>query len=156
MPEGIPVARYLIHKAFAYPFVICWFFGTLAIWTPLSMELAGSGVFGILPDGWTTIPLLLLCYAASCGLGYFAGAFFASWMVLPVCLRLNGAPHVVGERVVVLSGPHSGRIGCIYTVATGQGGQPLPRVELGDKSRERFDDLFEDYALLRISTPQPT
>lgn len=156
MPKGIPVARYLMHKAFAYPFVICWILGTIAIWTPLSMALASSGAFGMLFDDWTTIPLLMLCYAATSGLGYFAGAFIVSWIVLPVCRRLNGAPHRVGERVVVLSGPHSGRTGSIYTVATGQGGQPLPRVDLGDKSHERFGDLFEDHALLRLSTPRTT
>ena len=109
----------------------------------------------MLLDGWTTIPLLLFCYAATSGLGFFAGAVFVSWIVFPICRRLNGAPHEVGERVVVLSGPHSGRAGSIYTVTTGQGGQPLPRVELGAKARERFGDLFDDYALLRISAPQP-
>ena len=147
--------RYLIHKTFAYPFVICWIIGTIAIWTPLSIELARSGAFGMLLDGWATIPLLLLCYAATSGLGFFAGAFFVSWIVLPICRRANGAPHEVGERVVILSGPHSGESGSIRNFTIGQGGQRLARVELGDEARQRFIDFLEDYEVFRISTAQP-
>jgi hypothetical protein len=153
MSEKIPAARYLIHKAFAFPFLICWVLGTLAIWTPLSFEFARSGALGMLWDSWTTIPLLLFCYAATSGLGFFAGVFLVSWIILPVCRRFNGAPHEVGERVVILSGPHSGKTGHIYAVATGQGGEPLPRIDLGDKARQGFGDLFEDYTLLKICPP---
>lgn len=150
MPKGISAARYLIHKACAYPIVICWAVGTLCIWVPLYMGLARSGSFQFLLNDWTTIPLLLVGYAASSGLGFFAGAFFLPWLVLPICRHANGTPHKIGETVLILSGPHSGRMGRIYAVATGQGGQPLPRVDLGEDARENFGDLFEDYALLEI------
>ena len=142
-----------MHKTFAYPFGICWVIGALGIWIPLSIHLAQSGAFRTLLDDWSTIPLLLLCYAATCGLGFFAGVFFISWIVLPVCRRFNGAPHQVGDRVVVLSGPHAGKTGSIRTLATGQGGKPLLRVEFGEKTRESLGDLFEDYALLTLDAP---
>ena len=155
MPKAISVYRYLIHKAFAYPFVICWIIGTFAIWTPLSVELARSGAFGMLLDDWTTVPLLLLCYAATSGLGFFAGAFCVAWIVLPICRRSSGAPHEVGERVVVLCGPHSGESGSIRNFTTGQGGQRLARVQLGDEAHQKFVDFLEDYEVFKISPALP-
>ena len=88
--------------------VICWIIGTFAIWVPLTLTFVQSGVFATLLDDWTTIPLLLLCYAATSGLGFFAGAFFVLWLILPVCRRFNGAPHEAGEQVLILSGDRSG------------------------------------------------
>ena len=155
MPKAIPVARYLIHKAFAYPFVICWIIGTFAIWIPLSIELARSGAFGMLLDNWTTIPLLLICYAATSGLGLFAGAFCMSWIVLPISRRSNGAPHEMGERVVVLCGPHSGESGFIRNFTTGQGGQRLARVQLGHEGHQKFVDFLEAYEVYKISLELP-
>jgi hypothetical protein len=131
--------------------VICWIIGTFAIWVPLTWTFVQSGVFATLLDDWTTIPLLLLCYAATSGLGFFAGAFFVLWLVLPVCRRLNGAPHETGEQVLILSGDRSGFATSIYEITNGQGGQPVPRVDLGIEAKEKFKDLYDEYCLLRIS-----
>jgi hypothetical protein len=150
LPKGLPTGRYLIHKACAYPFWISWIIGTLFIWIPLSTGLARSGVFHTLLDDSTTIPILLMGYAGTSGLGYFVGVFFVSWIILPICRKLNGTPHEVGESVVILSGPHAGKTGRICEVATGQGGARLPRVDLGGQTQKRYGDLFEDYELLGI------
>lgn len=90
MPEGIPAVRYLLHKVCAYPFGICWVIGTLSIWIPLSTGLARSGTFQLLLEDWTIVPLLLLGYVSTSGLGLFAGAFFTSWLILPACRNLRG------------------------------------------------------------------
>ncbi len=153
MPEGMSATRYLIHKACAYPLAISWIIGTLLIWTPISITMVRNDVFEIWREDWTVIPLLLLCYLAASGLGLIAGAALISWPVARICGRLNGAPHAVGEKVLVLSGPHSGKAGCIYEITTGQGGHPLPRVKLGDETLEDYCDLFEEYELLRLPTP---
>jgi hypothetical protein len=152
MSHEVPIARYILHKACAYPYAICWIAGTLLLWTPLSVQFARSGAFSDLTGDWSSVALLLLCYACTSGLGFFVGVFFISWYVEPRCRRFNGAPHEVGERVVVLSGPYSGREAVIDEISRGQGGQPVPRVDLGREVRESFGDLFDEYALLRISS----
>ncbi len=157
-PHKPPAMRYAIHKACACPFVICWIIGTCAIWLPLTTSFVHSGVFSTLLDDCTTIPLLLLCYAATSGLGFFGGALFFSWLILPFCTRFNGAPHEVGEQVIILSGARSGTATSIYEITTGQGGQPVPRVDLGAEAKEKFKDLYDEHCLLRISprsTVQP-
>jgi hypothetical protein len=119
------------------------------------MQFHESGVFGSLTADWSTVALLLLCYAATSGLGFYAALFTVSWLILAISRRLNGAPHEVGESVAVLSGPFSGRISTIYETPRGQGGQPVPRVDLGEEARQKYLDIFDDYCLLRIS-PRPS
>lgn len=150
MPEGISVVRYAIHKAFAYPYAISWIIATIAIWTPLSIELAASGAFKSLWDDWTTIPLLMLLYACTSGLGFFAGLFVAGIALETSRLR-NGAPHEIEEKVVILSGPHAGWLGFIRNFTIGQGGQSLARVELGKPESGMFVDFLEDHEVLRLS-----
>jgi hypothetical protein len=148
-------SRYWLHRFYAHPWHICWVIGTLAIWMPLTYSFLSADVFQSLTHDWTTPLLLLLCYAATSGLGYFVGVFFVSWSVLPFCSRRNGAPHEVGESVSVLSGSHAGRVSTIYEITTGQGGQPLPRIDLDTNSREKYLDIFEQYQLLRLSPKPP-
>ncbi len=143
--------RYWFHWAFAHPFYVTWVVGTIGLWVPLTIQFLESGVFGALTADWSTIPLLLLCYAATSGLGFYAALFTISWLVLLVSRRLNGAPHEIGESVTVLSGPYSGRVSKIYEIPKGQGGQPVPRVDLGEEARQEYLDIFDDYCLLRMS-----
>lgn len=143
--------RYAIHKVCAYPVAICWIAGTAAIWFPLTVMFANSGSFAFLLDNWDTIPCLFLAYASTAGLGFFAGAFFLSWLVLPLCRKINGAPYQAGAHVLILSGDHAGKETIIYEITTGQGGQPVPRVDLGPEAKESFRDLYDEYSLLRIS-----
>jgi len=125
------------------------------IWVPLTCYFLTAGVFLSLTEDWAAPPLLLICYAATSGLGYFASVFFVSWLVLPICSRRNGAPHEVGESVTVLSGPLAGKTSTIYAITTGQGGQPLVRVDFGAETREKYLDIFESYQLLRMSQAPP-
>jgi len=78
--------------------------------------------------------------------------FSVGWLVFAITGRLNGAPHEIGESVMVLSGPYSGRVTTIYEIPEGQGGQPVPKVDLGAEAQQKYHDIFEEYALLRMSS----
>lgn len=147
--------HYWWHRVFAHPFHITWVVGTIGLWVPLTMHFHRAGVFIFLTTEWSTIPLLALCYAATSGLGFYAAIFTVGWLIVAVSRRLNGAPHEVGESVLVLSGSHAGRSSTVYGIAKGQGGQPLPRVELGTEAKEKSLDVFDQYQLLRMS-PRPS
>lgn len=131
--------------------IICWVVGTLSIWIQLSLYLADSAVFRILPDDWTILPLLLLGYAASSGLGFAFGVMFLSWLVVGICRRVNGAPHQVGECVMILSGPHLGETACIESIMIGQGNQPLLSVSLGTAERDIGDHFLADYEVIKVA-----
>ena len=112
------------------------------------------GVFEFLAMEWSTVLVFVAGYAATSGLGFYAGIFGVGWLVLPACRHINGAPHKKKESVMVLSGLFSGKNGIIYKISRGQGGQPLPRVDLGSEAMEQYHDMFEEYSLLRISLQQ--
>ncbi len=143
-----------LHKMCAYPQTICWVIATITIWIPLTIEFSHSGIFSDLLDSWSNIPLLFICYTAFSGLGFFLGALCLSWFIYPLCRSINGAPHKTGEQVMILSGPHSGYTAQIYEITAGQGGQPLPRLDLGIDVKESYQDIFEDYELLRLAINQ--
>jgi hypothetical protein len=143
--------RYWLHKALAHPFRICWVIGTICLWISITFLFLKTGTFDALTDQWSTAPLILLSYAAISGLGFYAGLFSVGWLVLKLARRVNGAPYKIGESVIVLSGPYSGKTSTIYEIAKGQGGQPVPRVDLGEEAKQRYQDLFEEYSLLRHS-----
>lgn len=56
-------------------------------------------------------------------LGFIAG-LLRSWLILPVCRRLNGAPPEAAEQGLILSGDLSGTATSIYEFAIDQGCQP--------------------------------
>jgi len=143
---------YWFHRALAHPSYICWIVGTIGLWIPVTIQFLDSGVFNALTTHWSIIPLVLLSYVATSGLGYFAGMFSVGWLVFAITGRLNGAPHEIGESVMVLSGPYSGRVTTIYEIPEGQGGQPVPKVDLGAEAQQKYHDIFEEYALLRMSS----
>lgn len=149
MPEKLSVVRYLAHRVCARPFVICWVLGTLAFWIPVTERFCHFGIFDLLASDWSIPYMVLLGYAGTLGLGFFVWVFFAAWLILPICCRLNGAPHAVGEQVMILSGLRAGMEVHVYEISKGQGGQSMPRVRLGDEAGEKYLDMFEEYQLLR-------
>jgi hypothetical protein len=38
----------------------------------------------------------------------------------------------------------------VYEITTGQGGWDLARLDLGQAHKEKFTDIFEEYAVLKI------
>lgn len=150
-PQPKLPSYFWIHRILAHPMHICWVIGTLTLWIPLTGRFHETGMFEGMMDDWTTIPLLVVGYAAASGLGFFLILIFLGWLVILGARRINGAPHQVGEQVAVLAGPYAGRISTIYEICQGQGGQSLPRVDLGEEARKNHHDLFDEYRLLRVS-----
>lgn len=143
--------HYWLHRILARPFHIIWIVGTIGLWVPLSLHLSKAGVFGALTAEGSIIPMQILSCAAISGLGFYAALFTISWPIFAVSRRMNGAPYEVGEIVTILFGPFSGRVSSIYQISPGQDGQPLPRIDLGEEAGQKYLDLFEEYALLRMS-----
>ena len=56
---------------------------------------------------------------------------------------------------MILSGPHTGDIVQVYEITVGQGGWDLARLALGQECKDRFTDIFEEYALLKIPRGNP-
>jgi hypothetical protein len=156
--KHIPPVRYLLHRVCAHPACICWFLGTLAIWIPMTIHFNFAAVFDALFGKWWQIFRLCVFYATTSGLGFFFGGTVFCWTVYPLCRRVNGAPHAVGDRVTVLCGRYTGTIAHVYELTRGQGGQLLPRVDLGPAVREKFKDIFDDFCILRTPplNPSPT
>ncbi len=151
-PAEIPSLRYAVHKACAHPLLIWWFIGTCLIWFPLSWTFSEYGAFASVLVDWTLLPLLILCYVVTSALGFFVGGVFVSWLVLWLCLKINGAPYEVGERVLILSGKYSGEEGVIGEITIGQDGAPVPRVDLRTEDKDDFEKLYDGYRLLRLSS----
>lgn len=143
--------RYWLHWMFAHPFHLTWIVGSIGLWIPLSLEFREAGVFDSLMADWSTILLVLVCYAATSGLGFYAALFTLAWLILDISHKMSGAPHEIGETVMILTGPFTGRQAIIYEITPGQGGQPVPRVDLGDEARQKYQDVFAEYSLLRMS-----
>lgn len=59
--------------------------------------------------------------------------------------RKNGAPFRVGDNVQILVGRHKGRVVRVYS----EWRDECVRVELGEKEKEKFNDIFSDIQLLR-------
>ena len=141
-----------LNWAFAHPMYISWIMGTIGLWIAITLLFWDSGVFQSLTTDWSMILLVLISYAATSGLGFFLGGIGISWLVFAIARRVNGAPHEIGESVMILSGPYSGRVTTIYEIPRGQGGQSVLKVDLGAEAKQKYQDIFEEYALLRMSS----
>jgi hypothetical protein len=129
--------------------VISWILGTCALWIPVSISLHHEGAFPAVFSEFTSVLYLLFGYACLSGLGFFAGGFTMYWLVVRVCRHINGAPFTEGDFVTVITGSRSGTEARVYEMIRGQGGNLLPRLDIGDEERTKYRDIFEDYNLLR-------
>jgi hypothetical protein len=98
--------------------------------------------------GWGEFVHFAWYVAIALLLGFFL-ALFPGWFVIgPLYYDRelkNGGPFKVGDTVQILSGPHKNRITQVY--ATWQGNSL--RVELGEKEKKEFTDIFSPAELLR-------
>lgn len=94
---------------------------------------------------------VLACYATTAGIGFYAAILTVGWMVMGMSRRICRSPHEVGETVMILHGPFTGRKTTIGEITRGQGGQPAPRVDLGLDAEGACGDVFDEYCLLRLS-----
>ena len=73
------------------------------------------------------------------------------WLVVRLSRRINGAPFAIGDFVTILAGPKTGTVARVYDLTRGQGGDLLPRLDLGNEARDKYLDIFDDHTLLRHS-----
>jgi hypothetical protein len=138
------------HRICAQPTNISWVLGTLMLWIPATVTFHRWGVFSSAFTEFLPVLCVLLAYVCLCGFGFYAGILSLGWLVLRICRRVNGAPFEVGDQVAILTGPRMGTVARVYELTVGQGGQWLPRLDLGPEAATRYRDVFEDYTLLRL------
>ena len=137
----------LLNKICAYPVGISWIIGACII-NAVTLIKVGCIMF----FNFTEFPYLTLTIVASTGLGFFLGMFTCWPWVRPICSKINGAPLKVGDYVQILSGTYKGTKAQVYEIVTGQGGWELVRLDLGSGASEKFNDIFETYAVFKIKT----
>jgi hypothetical protein len=92
--------------------------------------------------------LFLLLVAALLGfmLAGFPGMLFLG-VLLDWRARRNGAPYSVGDHVMILVGPHEGRVARVYDVWAERG---QVRAELGEQERREVTDVYQDVQVCRV------
>lgn len=60
--------------------------------------------------------------------------------------HMNGGPFKIGDRVLVIGGPHRGRVGLVYSPWQGD----TVRVDVGEEAKEAFKDIFMGAELLAV------
>ena len=117
----------------------CWLFGAVAprLW-------AGSSLWFWLTYAAAMALCFLLSHCVGLVLGWpLLGTFYHEQMLI------NGGPFLVGDRVQILSGPHSGSVTTIYSTAQGN----AVRVDLGETLKEAYEDIYAPTRLLLVERP---
>jgi len=131
--------------------VISWVLGACAldaaVITLLSKE---ASMFTIAAD-WRAALWLFAALIPTSALGYFLGMFTCWPLVRVICCRYNLAPLKAGHHVMVLSGPQKGITAEVCEITVGQGGWNLARLDIGEERCKKFNDLFEEYSLLKVN-----
>ena len=139
----------LSNRICAHPDIICWVIGA-SVLNAVVLTVPSNGVrLPEIASDWQGTLFLVLAVFATTLLGCLLGAVI-SWPVFRICSRFNGAPLKTGDHVLILSGPHRGTATEVYEITTGQGGWDLARLDLGQAHKEKFTDIFEEYAVLKI------
>jgi hypothetical protein len=116
----------------------------------LAYPIDGAHVTSI-ASNWLGALLVVMALVGTTGLGFYLGVFTCWPWMRRICSRLNGAPLKVGDRVEILSGPLRGTTASVYEILTCQGGWEIARLELGFERRAKFQDIFEEYSVLKIA-----
>lgn len=140
----------LLHRICARPVAVAWVIGAVVLDT-LLLTWPSNGVrLTSIANDWQGMAFLVLAMMAATGFGYFVGIFTCWPWLRPICGKVNGAPLKTGDCVLVLAGRHQGTTAQVYEVSTGQGGWNLARLDLGPSHRDKFTDVVEEYAVLKI------
>ena len=63
----------------------------------------------------------------------------------------NGGPFKVGDTVYIIAGKHKGKVTKVYSQWQGSS----VRLEIGEKEKETFKDIFGSVCLLRVNESEP-
>jgi hypothetical protein len=118
------------------------------------MAVLLARVYEPLSDVWNLLRVVfyvVIAWLLSLLTAFVAGSFLAGifWPLLrPLykarCAR-NGAPFLVGDYVRILAGRHKDRVVRVYSAWE----HDSVRVELGEREREKLQDIFSSIELLR-------
>ncbi len=139
----------------AHPFLVCWFIGATILDAGAVILVAQDLPSPLLLLRPSIALWLALALVPSTCLGFFLGVFTCAPALVFVCRRINGAPFAVGDRVLILAGPRRKEETIVYNITTGQGGQPLLRLDLGPEMKTIYKDIFEEYSVLKIQKGEP-
>jgi len=109
-----------------------------------------TGTYPASLTDWRGLLLLLGAVVLGGLLGPPVGVLTAWFVLGPIAHAqavANGAPFSVGDRVVVISGPHRGKTLSIYEVWD----RGDVRLELGESARSDFSDRFSSTEVFRAS-----
>lgn len=83
----------------------------------------------------------------------FLIGMIVSWPILGAiyCERevINGGPFKIGDMIYIIAGKHKGKITRVYSLWQ----HGTVRVELTEKEKETFKDIFAPSCLLRVNDP---
>ena len=138
-----------LNRVCAHPILISWILGA-SILNAIVLTVPFNGVRLVsIASEWQGWAFLILAVVAATGLGYFLGMFTCWPWIRPICSRLNGAPFMCGDHVVILAGPLRGRCAVVEDITKGQGGWDIVWLDLGPERRKTFSNIFEEYSMLK-------
>lgn len=95
-----------------------------------------------IPHNWQwMLYFWVLAVPAATLLTCFFGYLIFCIPIYEICYRINGAPLLPGDQIVILSGPHKGALTTVCEITLGQGGQELEVVDLGGERKDIFDEV---------------
>ena len=133
-----------MNKVFAHPQIITWILG--------ATTLDSLALFFMPRSGFTyeNAGILLRIFIPLTFFGYVFGMLVFWPKVRALCCRYNGGPLKIGDEVLVLTGPDRGKKAQIYETPIGRGGWELARLDLGEERKEKYQDIFEQYSLMKL------
>lgn len=143
-----------IHYFYAGDWPVKIWFGFVLLFSVVLAVRASHPTMAALAD-WRVLLWLVAAVVLALLLGFFV-AVMCGWLILgPLYyarLQMNGGPFKVGDHVEILYGPHRGRVVRVYSLWQGYG----VRVELGEKEKETFKDVFGATKLLKAKDAEST
>lgn len=103
-------------------------------------------------DPWYVI-MLVVATVLSLIVGFFA-VIPTAWVLLgPIHMEqgiANGGPFAPGDLVQIIAGPHRNRVSRVYSTWQHE----TVRVDLGERAKSEYADIFAAFQLLRIETAE--
>lgn len=137
----------------AHPTWICCFIGALIIDLVLLSFVFSQVSIPIILEDWWNLMLIFWGLLIFAGLGSVVGIMALYFPVMDFCCWVNGAPHAIGDSVLILTGPKKAQITKIYKISQNQGGGGswiIAHLDLGEDAKRTFGDIFELPALFNM------
>jgi hypothetical protein len=91
---------------------------------------------------------LLAAFAAYYLLGMILGGMILSPLLHVLARKMNGGPFAVNDRVLILAGPHKGKVVSIYELWPSRF---QLRGYLGEEEKKKVTDVLDDHQVWRVT-----